>query len=294
MLVPLMNATFMTRLTPKPLRKTNRKPSAGTALLAVLLGLAGCMTPGPNHVYLAPASGESATILDLAEGQPEVEVPAWLAPADRVLGVAYDPFTDHLFLRLAPGNQVRVVDRPARSIKREFEVAGLPATGGGDLAIRSRDRHLFFGHPTEPVIVESTLYGEFVRRIPLEGMSAPPAGLAYDQRSNQLLTLAGGDLTTVSVYDLDGHRLRGIGLSRNVRLGALAYDSVAAELYVLMADTSAIGVFDLQGELRRQIPVPSAPHRPFLDVGPRSFLRVFSAGICRVIMRARALDRLRP
>ena len=276
MLVPLMNATFITRLTPKLRRKTNRKPPAGFALLlAGLLGLAGCMTPGPNHVYLAPAAGEGATILDLAESQPDVEVPACLAPGDQVLGVAYDPFTDHLFLRLAPGNHVRVVDRPARRIKREFDVAGLPPTGGGDLAIRSRDRHLFFVHPTEPVIVEITIEGEFVRRIPLEGVSAPPAGLAYDQQHNQLLTLTGGDLATVSVYDLDGHRLRGIGLGRNVKLGALAYDSVAAELFVPLADKSAIGVFDLQGELRRQLPVPASPDRPFLDVGPRSFLRIF-------------------
>ncbi len=276
MLVPLMNATFMTRLTPKPRRKTTRKPSAGAALLlAGLLGLSGCMTPGPNHVYLAPASGEGASILDLAEGQPEVEVPTCLASGERVLGVAYDPFTDHLFLRLAPGNHVRVVDRPARSIKREFEVAGLPPTGGGDLAIRSRDRHLFFVHPTEPALVESTLYGEFVRRIPLEGMSVPPAGLAYDQQHNQLLTLTGGDLATISVFDLDGHRLHGISLGRNVLPGTLAYDSEAAELYVALEGEHAVGVFDLTGALRRKLPIPAAPDRPFLDVGPRSFLRVF-------------------
>src|SRR5436190_17530024 len=151
MLVPLMNATFIPRWTRRNARMTTRKaerpPRGGfesglkPALLCVALALGGCATPGPMHVYFT-GSGAPEVIGD-AGGDRQVDVPSFLEPEDALTGLAYDPFTDHLFLRLAPGNQIRVVDRPARAIKREFTIDGLSAAGGGDLAVRPRDGHIF-------------------------------------------------------------------------------------------------------------------------------------------------------
>jgi len=253
-------------------RETTRNHRGLLILPVILLALAGCATPGPNHTYVA-ATG-AAPILDLATGVSMTEAPSHLRAADDIYGIAYDPFTDHLFLRIAPGNFIRVIDRPARAIKYDFKVEGLPE-GPGDLAIRSRDRHLFFVHPTKPVLVESTLFGKHVRDIPLEALQGPPAGVAYDQKLNRFLILTGGDLASVATYSLDGKRLGAVALDRNVLLTALAFDSVAREIYVPLHDESAIGVFDLKGHLLRALPIPAAHGRDHVDVGPRSFIRLF-------------------
>ena len=266
----------MPRLTAQTARVTTRNTKSRivplTALACAALCVAGCATPGPNHTYVSTAG--DAPILDLAMGKPTVTIPSHLAYANELCGMAYDPFTDHLFLRITPGNFVRVLDRPARSIKYDFNVEGLPA-GDGDLAIRSRDRHLFFAHPAEPLLVETTLYGKHVRDIKLEGLYAPPSGVAYDQKLNEFLVLSGGDLSKVTTYSLDGKRLGAVGLDRNVRLTALAFDSVAREFYVPLHDEAAIGIFSLKGLLLRTIPNPSTLGNDRIDVGPRSLIRLF-------------------
>lgn len=277
MLVPLMNATFMLRLTRRSPAETTRNPALRLALLAALstlaLGVAGCSTPGPLHVYTAGPS-RPAVVHDTSREAP-VEVPSFLQPGETLTGFAYDPFTDHLFLRLAPGNRFRVVDRPARAIKREFTAAATPATGGGDLAIRSLDRHLFLAHPTEPAVIELTLYGKLVRTIPLAPLHAPPAGVAYDQVRERLYILMGGDLAYITMFDRTGRKLGAFPLDRTVALGALAYDSVAREFYVPLLGRPALGVFDEQGRLLREQAAPGPEPAAFLDVGPRSFLRLF-------------------
>ena len=264
----------MPRLTTEATRETTRKHSLllTAALASAVLGMGGCAIPGPNHTYVA-ATG-AAPILDLATGAPTIEMPSPLRLADDIYGIAYDPFTDHLFVRSFPGNYIRVIDRPARRIKRDFTVEGLPE-GRGDLAIRSSDRHLFFVHPAEPVLVESTLFGKHVRDIPLETLQGPPAGVAYDQKRDQFLVLTGGDLAQVTTFSLAGKRLGAVGLDRNVLLAALAFDSVAREIYVPLHDECAIGVFDLNGHLLRSLPVPSTQSRDHVDVGPRSLIRLF-------------------
>ena len=262
----------MLRLTTAVTRETTRNHLGALAFSLTLLALAGCATPGPNHTYVA-ATGP-APILDLTAGAALVEVPSHLRADDDIYGIAYDPFTDHLFLRIAPGNFIRVIDRPARAIKRNFKVEDLPE-GPGDLAIRSSDRHLFFVHPTDPVLVESTLFGKHVRDVPLEMLQGPPAGVAYDQKLDQFLILRSGDLASVTTYALDGKRLGAVGLDRNVLLTALAFDSVAREIYVPLQDESAIGVFDLKGHLLHALPVPATQSRDHVDVGPRSLIRLF-------------------
>ncbi len=267
----------MPRLTDCAACVTTRNLRARTAILTALacaaLFEAGCSTPGPNHTYVA-ATGE-APILDVSDGAPAATVPSYLFSVNELYGIAYDPFTDHLFLRTVPGNFIRVIDRPARAIKYDFTAEGLPAKPGGDLAIRSRDRHLFFIHPDAPVLVETTLRGKHIRDIKLESLYEPPAGVAYDQKLDRFLILTGGDRSKVTSYSLAGKRLGAVGLDRNVLLTSLAFDSVAREFYVPLHDESAIGVFNLKGNFLRAVPVPATQKRDCVDVGPRSLIRVF-------------------
>lgn len=238
----------------------------------LVLGLAGCSTPGPTHAYLASRAEDP--IRDLLPGTPDSDVPTYLISVNELYGIAYDPFTDHLFLRVFPGDFITVIDRPARKVKRSFFVHGLPP-GPGDLAIRSRDRHLFFAHPALPALVETTLYGQTVRTITLENLQGPPAGVAYDQKNDRLFILQGGDRARVDTYDLSGKHVGGVPLDHTVRRLSLAYDSIAAEFYVPLLDSQAIGIFDVQGHLLRTLPEPGGVAHDFVDVGQRSLLRLF-------------------
>jgi uncharacterized protein YjiK len=241
-------------------------------IIGAALGLAGCSTPGPTHAYLASRSEDP--IIDLLPGTPSAEVPTYLESVNELYGIAYDPFTDHIFIRSFPGDYIRVIDRPAKKIKRGFLVKGLPP-GPGDLAIRSSDRHLFFAHPKRPAVVETTLYGEIVRTITLEETQTQPAGIAYDQKNDRLLILQGGTPARVDTYKLSGKRLGGVVLDHNVRPISLAYDSDQAELYAPLSGQAAVGIFDLQGRLLRTLANPSATDFDYVDVGQRSLLRLF-------------------
>lgn len=244
-------------------------------LIGVVIGGAGCATPGPNHLYaISPSNPE--TITDYAApGIETLNVPSYLEANETLLGLAYDSYTDHLFLRLAPGNKFRVVDRPDHSIKYNFTAPDVPTTGGGDIAIRSRDRHLFLSHPTDPALIEITLYGKYVRTIPLEKFNSAVRGVAYDQKRHRFYLLRGGDLAHIVTYDLDGRRLSGTALDRDVQLTTLAYDSDAREFYAQLLQSSQIGVFNEEGHLLRTIDLGSGNNDAQFDVGPRSFLRLF-------------------
>jgi hypothetical protein len=217
-------------------------------------------------VYSLPGDAAVEEIADHgAEGANAV--PSFLEPEDRLAGFAYDPFTDHFFLRLAPGNRIRVVDRPARAIKREFTIDGLGA--GGDLAARPRDGHLFFLESSPVRVVETTRLGKIVRTIHCESVTAA-AGIAVDPERQRLILLH-ADGRQLTVHDLEGRRLESHRLAHAVE-GSLALDAERGELHApLRGSPARIGVFDLQGRQRRELPVAAR----FVDVGPRSFLRVF-------------------
>jgi hypothetical protein len=239
------------------------------ALTCVAFGGAGCATPGALHVYSLPSAAYE-TVRDTGpEGT--VDVPSFIASGETAAGFAYDPFADHIFLRLAPGNRIRVIDRPARAIKREFKLAELPATGGGDLAIRPRDGHVFAIVPGEMVLVEFTRYGEVVGKIPLEKVADPPRGVAFDAAQNRLLILQGGSSEQISVHAPDGRQLSSIALDRVIAGDCLAFDSEKREFYAPLAGGESVGVFGEDGKFRRELPL----HATLLDVGPRSFLRMF-------------------
>ena len=172
------------------------------AMIGLVFAGSGCATPGPNHVYILSPDQPDTIRNNATSGIETSDVPSYLESEDVLLGLAYDSYTDHLFLRLAPGNAFRVVDRPDRSIKREFTAPEITTNGGGDLTIRSRDRHLFLSHPTQPALIEITLYGKFIRTITLAQFSGPPTGVAYDQKRDLFYILRGGDLTHIVTYDL--------------------------------------------------------------------------------------------
>lgn len=86
------------------------------ALAILFLSLSGCATPGPNYVYATVESDSAVHAL----GPEQRDIPAAVAPGERVLGLAYDFNTDHLFLRIAPAQVIRVIERPSGKILREM------------------------------------------------------------------------------------------------------------------------------------------------------------------------------
>lgn len=237
--------------------------------------LAACSTRGPGHAYLySPALGPSIRDIHPGDGSERAGVPAYVEVGEHVLGLAYDPYTDHLFLRLAPGNHVRVIDRPAAAVKRGFIAPNLPI-GGRDLAVRSRDRHLFFTDPTAPALFETDLHGKLENYLPLEGLVSPPWGLAHDPLDKELLVLAAAVSDRVHRFSEEGRALGEVLLSDPVQGLSLGFDADAREYYASLADASAIGVFDSRGRLLRRLPRPDPSRECFIDIGPRSLLRLF-------------------
>jgi hypothetical protein len=230
-----------------------------------LVALAGCATPGVLHTYtIAPA--DPAHVRDQG-GEVAAAAPSFLGAEDGLTGLAYDPNTDHFFLRLAPGNKIRVVDRPARAIKREFTIDAAPTAGGGDLAVKPLTGHLFLLHPTEPAVIETTRLGKFVRRLALVPLAAPAAGIAYDATKDELLVLA-GDRTTMLRYALTGEKTATVTLNRAVG-PSLGFDATQRELYAPLP--GGVGIFNESGQWQRTVPMNAM----VVDVGPRSFIRVF-------------------
>ena len=229
--------------------------------------LAGCATGGPNHVYVA--ADADATVHDL--GPAPSDLPHAIAPGERVLGLAYDYNTDHLFLRIAPAQVVRVIERPSGKILREMPLpAELRTESSADLAIRSSDRHLFAVHPDGRSVVELTLFGEFVRRIELAGFADGIGGLAYDQKNKRLLFITrAGRIGSVGP---EGNVNYWMTLPATVRPVSLAYDSDAKHFFVPLADGNSVGEFDATG---KQVGKFATGPVTALDAGPRSFVRVF-------------------
>lgn len=239
---------------------TTRKLAA-TVTFAV--GLAGCATPGPLHTYTV-AAGAPTVVQDGSAGTAR-DIPSFLAVGESLVGFAYDPFTDHFFLRLAPGNRIRVVDRPARAIKREFDI---PIDGAGDLAVRPRDGHMFLLGAETGRVTETTRLGQLVRTLPL--VPGRPMGLAFDSTRNQFLVLD-ADGRTMRIHGLDGRLLSQHTLEQPAA-NSLAFDPETRELYApLRGRAGEIGIFAETGRFLRVAPTRGE----FVDVGPRSFIRVF-------------------
>ena len=235
------------------------------ALACVAFGGAGCATIGQNYLYATVDSVGGISVI----GPHREFVPRAVMPGENVLGLAYDFNTDHLFLRMAFAQTIRVVERPSGKILREMPLpeelhTPLPA----DLAIRSSDRHLFAAHPDGRSVVELTLFGKFVRRLELPGLGGRIGGLAFDQRLSRLLVLA---RNTVVAFTPKGGELDRVMLDGLIDAKSLGYDSDARHFFVPMLDANSIGEFAANGNLVRTIPAGPVTA---LDAGPRAFLRV--------------------
>lgn len=251
----------------------------GASVLLIGALLTGCATPGPMHAYVA-ATAAPGQVVDLGASPPRpgdsrVETfPTFARPDQALLGLGYEPFTDHFYLRLPPGNRIRVVDRPGRRIKREFTIADLPP-GGGDLALRPRDRHVFLLHPTQPVVIETTEIGERRRTLRIAGLESPPVGIAFDPVEQRLHLLVPGTPAAIVTVDLNGMVLSRRSLARPVAPRGLAFDADARLYYVLLPDQRTFGRFTLDGQLHDTLPTGRPNTVDYFDVGPRSLVRVF-------------------
>lgn len=227
------------------------------------------------HAYIyAPGFGETVRDIDAFDGAEIYALPTYNSTMDEVQGLAYDPFTDHIFVRLQPGNRVRVLDRPAKAIKRAFS-APIEAVGGRDLAVRSADRNVFFTHRSEPVLVQTDLNGALVKILTLKGLSSEVWGVAHDPVRDEILVLPEPWCSEVRIFSMDGDARGRISLSETVRGISLAYDPDNEVFFASLADGTAIGVFDRAGRLLRKLPRPSPGLEVFIDVGRRAALRLF-------------------
>jgi hypothetical protein len=240
-------------------------------LLAVLcLFLSGCATSGPNHVYLTTAG--SASVRDL--GPPAARLAGIVRPDEQAVGLAYDFNTDHLFVRIAPANVIRVIERPSGKILRELPLPReLQADQPSDLAIRSGDRHLFAVHPDGQSVVELTLFGDLVRRLELTGLDGRIGGLAFDQQAGRLLVLSARSPARVGFVGPGGNVTYYVTFNAAVNAVSLGYDSDAQHCFVPLADGSSLGEFDSTGRLVATH--PAGGPITALDAGARSFVRVF-------------------
>ena len=145
----------------------------------------------------------------------------------------------------------------------------LPAIGGGDLAVRPRDGHIFLAVPSEETIIETDRFGKFQR-----ALTVPPGvqGLAYDDERDELVMVSNAGANMLRI-DRAGQSRPVSPLSHAVTSDTLGYDSIRRELYAPLFRAKQLGVFDERGQLVRTLPTPIEP--ALLDVGPRSFLRMF-------------------
>jgi len=250
------------------------RPSRPVVAAVALLLLTGCATSGPNHVY-ATLDGDPA--LHDVGPQPRNLAHA-VAAGERVLGLAYDFNTDHLFLRLAPAQVIRVIERPSGKVLREMPLpAELKTENPADLAIRSGDRHLFAVGPDGRAVVELSLFGEYLRHINLTGLEGPVGGLAYDQKADRLLVLTAASpaATRIGSVGPDGHVTYYVTLAAPVSGVSLGYDSDAQHFFVPLAEGNKVGEFDAAGALVATLQPGDGGPVTALDAGPRSFVRVF-------------------
>ena len=272
----------MPPLTRRPWRETIRFHCTAARLVfagGLAAALAGCATSGPNHLYIANGGGEP--IRDVAhDGSAPTEVASRTTTRETVLGLAYDFYTDELFVRLAPGNLVRVLDRPSQRHLRDMTLPELPARTANpvsaDLTIRSRNRHLFLVDADGVSIVEYSLFGEFVRRLAPVAGETPVGGLAFDQTRDRLLILLGGEKPYIAICTLDGREESRCLLKEAVLPLSLAFDSTAQHFFVPLPGGKVVGVFDLAGNRLSSIAATdSTGDVSALAAGERSLVRVF-------------------
>lgn len=223
---------------------------------------------------MAPAAAEIVDRRTVDDRQ--TRLPSHLTPADRAVGLAYDRNTDHLFVRIAPGDRIRVIERPSG---RQFALirleGGAPAGLAADLAIRADDRHLFFLSESGGAIIETRLDGRAVRTDALPGDMSPAAGIAIDQRNNGILLLLRSPRGPVVVLNRERQEVSRFALRAEIAPTALAHDEATGHVYAPLRPGNAIGEFDRSGTLVREFSTAGSAPMIFVDAGQRAFVRLF-------------------
>ncbi len=248
-------------------------------LLAPALAiLAGCASPGVAHLYQirtgAIAVTNSAPSEPATAATPAAVTVLW--PGQEVVGLACDKNTDHLYLRLAPGNLIRVARRASG---RYFRYLRLPpeanSAAPADLGVRSSDRHLFLIVDNGAALLETNVRGEIVQRHPLPAELSPASGLAVEQSSGRLWLLIGSLHPEVVQLARSGEIATRRALDHAVQPGSLAHDETTGHFFAPLADGAHVGEFDSEGRLVRQHAAPAGDSTLVIDVAERSFARVF-------------------
>lgn len=99
-------------------------------------GLVGRAPPDSTHLHPAGGAGEPLRDYNVATEATELagELADVVDVGEWVVGLAYESNTDYVWLRVAPANRLRVINRPARCVE-----AAYPFGEGLKPTVRSRD-----------------------------------------------------------------------------------------------------------------------------------------------------------
>ena len=213
------------------------------ALSTVILGETGCATSGPNHVYLTVESDPA--VHDL--GPQGRNIARAVAPGERVLGLAYDFNTDHLFLRIFPAQVIRVIERPSGRILREMP---LPDNSPVDEVVRTNT-----GPAALPRSVPEDTAPADIR--PDEGRwtdPVRPAGLNRAPRAPSSAATKVAGQTLSGQQTATGREQQGAG--NGVHSADLAIRSSDRHLFAVHPDGRSVVELTLFGDVVRRLSLP--------------------------------------
>jgi hypothetical protein len=247
------------------------------AVVLAWLGLAGCATPGPTHLYTAGGAGEPLRDYNVATETTELagELADVVGVGEWVVGLAYESNTDYVWLRVAPTNRLRVINRPARRIEGDYAFGEAldPTVRSRDVATRAANLRVFTVSDAGDRVVELTRRGVRLREFAVGEGTRPIGGLAYDQEADRLLVLWADGPAAVAVSDREGRVEREVVLGATVAATSLGWDANAGCWLVPLPQAGLVGEFDAAGKLVGQREV--AAGLGGIDPGPRSLIRVF-------------------
>lgn len=242
------------------------------------IGLTGCATQGPTHLYLAGPAGGAIVDRDLEGGRHDV-LEGFLQSDERVIGLGYEYNTDYIWLRLAPGDELLTIKRSERKEWYRYELPAAFGTEGAaslDLAVRAFNRMVYAAMPEPGLVGKVTRYGDVLDGVRPGDTTRPIGGLAWDQVNDRLLVLYADDGSVVAYAD-EVTPVATVRFDRVVTATSLAYDSNRQRYYVPLpaAAGAGIGEFDAEGRFLGPVALPAESTGRAIDAGQRSAVRVF-------------------
>lgn len=245
-------------------------------VLLVAASLGACRT---SRAFTSGQSGTPLRVIDTDTG-PLNDV-ADPGGGSTIVGVAYRPETDLLYVRIAPGNRVRVVSHKTGRVIEDITAGGVPAGCGGvnpatdqvvadcGLAIDAFGKRLFLDHPNGNPIFVTDLAGKALGKITLRNPGGSIGGLGFDESTQHLYVLY-IPTHTVAEVDLQGVEIRRFKPDRPIQPESLDYDSDRAELLIPLVNGTHLGIFDRDGKLLRQWPLARSGLAGGTGVGSRT------------------------